>query len=208
MAVAGMVLGICAIFFCWIPFLNWTLALLGIVFGALGIARGNKVGRGKGMAITGLVTGALGGILGVVLFLMLMRGVEHFVKTVKNIGGEVIASRIDKDAKSVAIEKGSFPTGSAPLTPAGPCCGQPNNMCKVSPTDWENPVWKALDFDMFETETSYQVSYESADGKTFTAKVVSDADCDGTPAVWEIHGSVDASGVPVINMTVPPPDTF
>ena len=69
-AVAGMVLGICALVFCWIPFLNWVLGLLGIIFGALGISRGNKVGTGKGMALAGLICGIIGSLLGIALVVL------------------------------------------------------------------------------------------------------------------------------------------
>jgi hypothetical protein len=70
MAVAGMVLGILAVVLCWFPFVNWALALLGIVFGALGIGKGNRVGKGKGMAIAGLVCAIVGAVLGVALFVL------------------------------------------------------------------------------------------------------------------------------------------
>jgi hypothetical protein len=73
MAVAGMVLGIIALVLCWIPFLNWLLALLGIIFGALGIGRGNKVGKGKGMAIAGLVCGIVGALLGVAIVILAVK---------------------------------------------------------------------------------------------------------------------------------------
>jgi predicted PurR-regulated permease PerM len=73
MAVAGLVLGILAVVFCWIPFLDQILALLGIIFGALGMGKANKIGgKGKGAAIAGLVCGVLGLILGIVLIVLAM----------------------------------------------------------------------------------------------------------------------------------------
>src|SRR5437667_288484 len=82
-AVAGMVLGICALVLCWIPFLNWVLALLGIIFGALGVSRGNKVGTGKGMAIAGLICGIIGALLGVALVVLVFsagKAIDHAFK--------------------------------------------------------------------------------------------------------------------------------
>ncbi|HTR50766.1 MAG TPA: hypothetical protein VMJ10_08680 [Kofleriaceae bacterium] len=76
MAVAAMVLGILAIVLCWIPFLNWGLALLAIIFGALGIGAANKRGSGKGMAIAGLVCGAIGALLGVMFWLLVVAAVR------------------------------------------------------------------------------------------------------------------------------------
>jgi hypothetical protein len=69
MAVAGLVLGIIGLVFCWVPFLGWILALLGIIFGGLGMGKANKIGgRGKGLAVGGLVCGVLGLVIGVALF--------------------------------------------------------------------------------------------------------------------------------------------
>ena len=206
MAVAGMVLGIIALVLFWVPFLNWVLALLGIIFGALGISRGNKVGRGKGFAIAGLICGLIAAILGVVIWLMLVRGVKEFAHKVKSLDGELEANRLSRSAKASAVENGAFPKGSVGPTPAGDCCTQPGNMCKTSSADWQNPVWQALNFEQFEDKTIYQFSYESADGKTFTAKVEGDADCDGTKQTWQIHGSIGADGVPTTEVVKPTND--
>ena len=73
MAVAGLVLGIIGFVLFWVPFLGWILALLGIIFGGLGIGKANKIGgKGKGMAIAGLVLGILGLLVGIVLFALAM----------------------------------------------------------------------------------------------------------------------------------------
>jgi hypothetical protein len=77
MAVAGLVLGLLGLVLCWIPGLGWVLALLGIIFGAVGISKGNRVGRGKGMAVAGLVVGMIGLLLGIVLFVLAMKVVEE-----------------------------------------------------------------------------------------------------------------------------------
>ncbi|MEV7691669.1 hypothetical protein [Streptomyces bungoensis] len=45
-----------------IPVLNvvvWPLAILGIIFGAIGLSRAGEVRKGKGAGITGLVTSAV-----------------------------------------------------------------------------------------------------------------------------------------------------
>jgi hypothetical protein len=77
MAVAGMVLGIISLVLCWVPFLTWILSLLGIIFGALGIGKGNKVGKGKGMAIAGLVCAILGAILSIIIFILALRAAKE-----------------------------------------------------------------------------------------------------------------------------------
>jgi hypothetical protein len=72
LAVASLVLGILAVvlfFTFWIPIV---LGILAIVFGAIGIARANKMGgRQKGLAIAGIVCGAAGIVIGIAFFALL-----------------------------------------------------------------------------------------------------------------------------------------
>jgi len=66
MAIAGLIMGIFTVIFCWVPVLSWILALLGLIFSIVGIAKKN--GGAKGAAIAGLVLTILGVILGIVLY--------------------------------------------------------------------------------------------------------------------------------------------
>ncbi|HEU0031944.1 MAG TPA: DUF4190 domain-containing protein [Kofleriaceae bacterium] len=68
LAIAGMVLGIIGLVLFWVPFLSWVLALLAIVFGAIGMNKAKRVMRGKGMAMTGLILGIITMIAGVAFF--------------------------------------------------------------------------------------------------------------------------------------------
>ena len=78
MAVAGLVLGIIGLVFCWVAILGWILALLGVIFGGLGMGKANKIGgRGKGMAVAGLVCGVLGLIIGISVFFWALSHVRH-----------------------------------------------------------------------------------------------------------------------------------
>jgi outer membrane lipoprotein SlyB len=70
MAVAALVMGILALVLCWVPIVNWILAALGIIFGAVGMVKGKRVGRGRGLAITGLLLSVVGVVIGVVLYYM------------------------------------------------------------------------------------------------------------------------------------------
>lgn len=61
-ATAGMVLGILALLFSWIPFVGviaWPLAILGVILGAVGLRNARRGAPGKGSAIAGLVTSAV-----------------------------------------------------------------------------------------------------------------------------------------------------
>ena len=78
MAVAGLVLGIIALALCWVPFLNWILSLLGIIFGGLGIGKAGRVGgRGKGMAIAGLICAILGVVVSILLILFFVSAAKQ-----------------------------------------------------------------------------------------------------------------------------------
>lgn len=48
--IAGFVLAIVALIFCWLPVINWILWILGLVFSIIGMFK-----RPKGLAIAGLV---------------------------------------------------------------------------------------------------------------------------------------------------------
>jgi hypothetical protein len=77
LAVAGLVLGILGLVFCFVPFFGWVLAILGIIFGAVGLNKANKVGRGKGLAIAGLICGAIGLIAGVGIFIAALQAAKE-----------------------------------------------------------------------------------------------------------------------------------
>jgi hypothetical protein len=67
LAVAALVLGILSVVFSWVPFFDWVLAVLAVIFGAVGISTANKrMGAGKGMAVAGLVLGLITVVLGIV----------------------------------------------------------------------------------------------------------------------------------------------
>ena len=87
MAVAALVLGIIAVVLCFIPVLNWILALLGIIFGAVGLSKANKIGgKGKGFAMTGLILGIVGAILGVVIFVWALQQARRNIRSYDRYG--------------------------------------------------------------------------------------------------------------------------
>jgi hypothetical protein len=70
LAVAGFVLSLIAAIFSFIPFVNvvsWPAAILGLIFGAVGINKARKTpgAPGKGLAITAVVLACIG--LGMVI---------------------------------------------------------------------------------------------------------------------------------------------
>ncbi len=54
MGVAGFVLALLGLILCWVPFLNWILWILGLIFSIIGMFKPKK-----GLAIAGLVISCL-----------------------------------------------------------------------------------------------------------------------------------------------------
>lgn len=68
MATAGFVLALITVFFGWIPFIGWVIWALGLIFSSIGLANAKKVeGKGKGLAIAGLVISLIGVIVIILL---------------------------------------------------------------------------------------------------------------------------------------------
>jgi hypothetical protein len=83
-AAAATVLGITGAALSWLPFVfvvGVIAAVLGIVFGLVGLRRARRAGHGRALAMTGLVTGVVGvamGSLGVVLTIATVRALDAF----------------------------------------------------------------------------------------------------------------------------------
>lgn len=93
-------------------------------------------------------------------------------------------NKLGKNLKVYYIENAKFPVGDVPLTPAKPCCGQPNNKCAVDPAMFTG-IWTELDFALLDP-TAYRYSYHS-DGKTAEVLAVGDLDCDGQEATYKLE---------------------
>jgi type IV pilus assembly protein PilA len=123
-----------------------------------------------------------------------------YMKRSKKTEAALQLNKISRNAKRAYVESSAFPTGDAPLTPSEPCCGGPSNHCAMAPGAWQQPVWKALDFQI-DVPSLFRYSYRS-DGKTFTATAVGDLDCDGTEITYELRGTVE-NGTPVTSLVEP-----
>jgi len=80
MAVAAMVLGILGLVLSFVAGAGFICGLLGLIFGIIGIKKAGRIGgKGKGMALTGLITGSIGMlinliIIAVVVFVLIAAG--------------------------------------------------------------------------------------------------------------------------------------
>ena len=71
MAIAGLVLAICAIAVSWLPGVNFVCWILGLVFSILGLRNANRGAPYRGLAIAGLVISLAGIVLIIVLIIVL-----------------------------------------------------------------------------------------------------------------------------------------
>jgi|GEM_PF-2906852 len=115
--------------------------------------------------------------------------------------GRMMLNRLGKDARRHVGEVGTYPVGSAPLTPTTDCCKAADHTCPADPTAWAGEPWKTLDFSI-DSPGRFRFSYDgAADGKSFTATAVAELDCDGKLTTWTAKGSVDAAGKPTVDIT-------
>ena len=69
MAIAGLVLAICAIAVSWLPGVNFVCWILGLIFSIVGLRNANRGAPYRGLAIAGLVISLAGIVLIVVLII-------------------------------------------------------------------------------------------------------------------------------------------
>ncbi len=67
MGVAGMVLGILAVVFFWVPILNWILILVGLPLSIVGLVVGKQRGEPTGMAIAGIVLNCIPIVINIIV---------------------------------------------------------------------------------------------------------------------------------------------
>jgi hypothetical protein len=167
---------------------------------------GNRLSVSLDLGLSGAGSAMIVPVIGI-LAAVAIPAFMDYTKRSKKTEAALQLNKIGKSAKRAYAETGKYPVGTAPLTPADPCCGQPNNHCAAVPSLYAaNPVWRALDFQIDEP-TLFQYSYRgSADGQSFEAKAVGDLDCDGVFITYELAGTV-SSGNPAVTLTEPPPNS-
>ena len=69
MGTAGMVLGILAIIFVWVPILNWILILVGLPLSIAGLIVGKQRGEATGMAIAGIVLNSIPIVISIIIII-------------------------------------------------------------------------------------------------------------------------------------------
>lgn len=107
LATAALTCGIVSLALGWIPVVfavGAVLALLGVVFGVVGLRRSAHVGRGRGMAIGGIATGIVGVLVavgGLVFTIAIYRAIERYENPVAH---EVVIEQCTVvDGQAVAV---------------------------------------------------------------------------------------------------------
>jgi len=91
MAIAGLIMGIFTLIFCWVPVVGFILGILGLIFSIAGIAKKN--GGAKGAAIAGLVLTIIGAIVSVVMLgAVLTAGTSSYMEAAESAQAAVEAS--------------------------------------------------------------------------------------------------------------------
>jgi len=82
LAIVSLVLGICGLVFCWIPFFGLLIAVAGLITGILS----RKNINGKGMGTTGFILSIIGcAIGGLMLFSLLATGTSSYTKRASSV---------------------------------------------------------------------------------------------------------------------------
>lgn len=203
LAVAGMVLGILGLALCWIPFLGWACALVGVILGALGMSKANKVGgKGKGMAIAGLVCGILGLLAGILIFALTMMAVSSFEKYVdksKRSEARLNLRSMEVKIKTFYIEKARLPNSAQqmPGSIADACKGELGRIPRQPRAKWDEVGWGEIGFHVDE-DSRYAYTWTVKSPTEGEAVASADLDCDGTPSTTTMTIKI-VEGNPVVS---------
>jgi hypothetical protein len=120
----------------------------------------------------------------------------------RTIEAQLQLNKLGMNAKRAFVQMSQWPQGKVALTPAKPCCQEPDHHCRWTPSTWQDPVWKSLDFEVHES-FMFQYSYES-DGKTFIANAIGDPDCRGQTVRYTMTGT-NENFYPAVRLQGPVP---
>lgn len=207
LAVAGMVVGIVGLVLFWVPYVGGVVSLVGLVLGAVGIARANKVGRGKGMAIAGVACGLCGVIANIYTSYMVMSAFNHYVGKSRTVEARVHVNRIGRGVKMYFYENETLPPSAALMPGDGTgACDRPSKKWDAPAHEaWQaDPGWKAIDFEVYDgTRFSFRWTKESETRGVIEA--IGDIDCDGDKTTYAADVTVSEGNVTVVDRD-PTPD--
>jgi Domain of unknown function (DUF4190) len=207
-AIASFVCGLVGMVLFFVPLIGGTVALLGIIFGGIGISRSKQVsGRGKGRAVAGIVCGSLG-IAGAIAYVVFaVPAFKDYIRRSKAIESELQLHRIEKLIKLHYIETEKLPPSSTLSLPDvdGGACAAGGKMAAKPQSAWAaDPAWHAIDF-VLDEPSQYTYHWTKANDTEGYITAVGDLDCDGTMSTTRVEIHIVNGNITAVHGT-PTPD--
>jgi prepilin-type N-terminal cleavage/methylation domain-containing protein len=123
----------------------------------------------------------------------------------KTWSGAVMYYEVDHaDSGGTAIVK-QFPGNGASAPQEATCCGQPADKCPGGATEYNDPIWVSLHFNVRDPH-SYRPTFTSSGTGTsaiFTVATYGDLDCDGILSTFQKVGGISPSSGDVQTTAAP-----
>ena len=115
---------------------------------------------------------------------------------------QLVLTKLGKNAKTYFATNATYPQGKSATLPDGDCCKVKGGKCAVTDAWAKDPMWATLDMQIDEPNR-FHYTYESADGKSFTATAVGDPTCDVVdPITVTLTGTIENGNPKVENPKV------
>lgn len=176
------------------------LPVLGAILGVVAILRIRGSGgrlTGEGRAWTAVVIGTLAGTVSfIALYAVVLPGLLGGGARAQIVSAEGDLRDIERGLYRYYAARGRFPVGETPWTPETPCCDGERATCRLDPEDWtSNDIWLSVGF-VPRTRPSFQLRYQSDDGRDFVVEARGDVGCNGDMEVLRMRGGIGGSGNP------------
>jgi type II secretory pathway pseudopilin PulG len=189
LAIAGLITGILSVVLCFLWFVGPILAILAIIFGAIGMSRAKKQGgRGKGAALAGLILGIVGIVLAIIVVAMLIFAASslEYMKKSKKTEASIHLNTIEKRIKMFYVEKGRVPASTALMPPSTACESRTGKAPRQPRSVWEtDPGWREIDFSIDE-DTLFQYRWTQTGTNSGYIEAIGDLDCDTTLSTYRV----------------------
>lgn len=99
LAIVALVLGICALVFCWVPVFGMLIAVAGLICGILSLKNPN----GKGMGLTGMILSIVGCVIGSMMIFSIIAGTGSYTTKASSLSRSLSRSRSRASSLSRSI---------------------------------------------------------------------------------------------------------
>jgi hypothetical protein len=193
LAVAAMVLGIISVVLCFLWFIGPVLAILAIIFGALGLSKAKKIGRGRGAALAGLILGVIGIVLAIVFIVVVVMAVKSFDNYMtkgKKTEASLHLKMMERKIKTFHIEKSRLPESAALMPGTNACESRTGKSPRVPESQWfADKGWAEMQFHIDE-DTLFQYRWTKTSDTAGYAEAIGDLDCDANVSTYRVDINV------------------